>query len=81
MARVRRGADSWLMRTWSWSSTTWRSAGVAKTSRQQAAGFVLGACVVGGEESGEGGLGVVGGEADGVVDAFAFGVQARGVGV
>ena len=36
---------------------------------------------MGGEEAGEGGLGVVGGHAHGVVDAFAFGVEPGGVGV
>jgi hypothetical protein len=36
---------------------------------------------VGGEETGEGGLGVVGGDADGVVDSFAFGIESGGVGM
>ena len=80
MARVRRGADSGQRRTWSWSPTTSRSAGVRKRFAYQAARFVVGAGVVGGEHAGQGGLGVVGGHADGVVDAFAFGGEAHGVG-
>src|SRR6266508_506078 len=47
---------------------------------EQAVGFVLGAGVVRPEGRGQGGLGVPGGHADGVVQAFAFVVEADGVG-
>ncbi len=47
----------------------------------EAAGFVLGSGVVGGEEAGQRGFGVVGGHADGVVESFAFTVVDDGVGM
>ena len=55
--------------------------GGAEDLVEEAAGFVVGSGVVGGEEAGEGGLGVVGGHAGGVVDAFAFRVEPGAVGV
>lgn len=58
-----------------------RSAGAAQRLTLQAAGLILGSGAVAGEEPCQGGLGVVGGHADGVVDALSLVVVYQAVGV
>ena len=52
----------------------------AECFSEEGACFVVGSGVVRVEEAGEGGLGVVGGHPDGVVDPFSFGGETHCVG-
>jgi len=66
------------MRTCSWPPVMCRSAGAVKISRSRLWASSSARGVVGGEQVGEGGFGVVGGHVDRVVDALAFVVEVAG---
>jgi hypothetical protein len=75
------GCGEWVEPDVEFCAGDLEAGGGAERFVEKGSGFVFSSGVVGGEEPSEAGLGVVGGHADGVVEPFAFGVEAGGVGV